>query len=203
VDIAISGALTPLVDELSTTLRALGHTVGALDERSDQLDAVVRVAGSLEQLTSVPLAELSADDWQARTSQPLHAALAFHQAAARHFVDRASADRRGRIVVVVPTVALTGGAGVVPLATTADAERSLVKSQARALGPYGLTVNCIAVDSALLAGRSLDRAGLQARPLPVPTVADLAATIDGLLSPAFDAVTGQTIAVDGGRWSAP
>ena len=55
----------------------------------------------------------------------------------------------------------------------------------------------------LLAGKSLDRPGLQAESLATPTIDDVADVVDGLLQPAFASVTGQTIAVDGGRWSAP
>jgi 3-oxoacyl-[acyl-carrier protein] reductase len=162
--------------------------------------AVIRLGIRPSQAVPTEVAALSLGEWTARGEVPLHQALAFHQAAQRFL-----ADRGGRIIVVIPTVGLSGGPGYAPLAATAEADRTLVKAQARVSAQHGVTINCVAVASALLAGSEddPDRSGLPPYALPVPDLAAVAAVILGLLGSAFDTVTGQTIAVDGGRWMAP
>jgi 3-oxoacyl-[acyl-carrier protein] reductase len=167
--------------------------------QSDEPLAIVRLAITSAQTTAGELAEIELDTWVERTEAPLREAIAFHQAAQRFL-----ATRGGRIVVLVPTVGLAGGPGFVPLAATAEADRTLVKAQARVGGALGITLNTIAVTSSLLAGSGvdIDRGGLPALALAAPGLAQVADVIVGLLGPAFAAVTGQTIAVDGGCWMA-
>ena len=45
--------------------------------------------------------------------------------------------------------------------------------------------------------------GLPPYAVQTPTLDDVASAVTGLLSNAFAGVTGQTMAVDGGRWMAP
>jgi 3-oxoacyl-[acyl-carrier protein] reductase len=168
--------------------------------RLGETPAVIRLgvapaAGQPAELVSLDLAE-----WVERGEAPLRDVLAFHQAAQRFLV----AAGGGRVIVVVPTVGLAGGPGLVPLATLAETDRSMLKAQARVCGRLGITLNTVAVTTSLLAGSAadLDRGGLPALALPMPGLAEVAAVIDGLLRPAFDAVTGQTVAVDGGCWMA-
>jgi 3-oxoacyl-[acyl-carrier protein] reductase len=162
--------------------------------------AILRLGIRAAQSVATNLASLSLDEWTQRSEAPLRETFAFHQAAQRFL-----ADRGGRILVVIPTVGLSGGARFVPLATTAEADRSLVKAQARVSGALGITLNCVAVDSALLVGSGTDpdRGGLPKHALPIPDLGQVADVIVGLLGSAFDGITGQTIAVDGGRWMAP
>jgi 3-oxoacyl-[acyl-carrier protein] reductase len=162
--------------------------------------AVIRLGIRSAQSVATDLASLSLAEWITRSEVPLRETFAFHQAAQRFL-----ADRGGRILVVIPTVGLSGGPGFVPLSTTAEADRSLVKAQARVNGALGITVNCVAVDSALLLGSRADpdRGGLPKHALPTPDLGQVADVIVGLLSSAFAGITGQTIAIDGGRWMAP
>jgi 3-oxoacyl-[acyl-carrier protein] reductase len=162
--------------------------------------AMIRLGIGSAQPTGGELTSMSQAEWVARAEEPLREALAFHQAAQRFL-----ADRPGRIIVIVPTVGLSGAPGFVPWATTAEADRSLVKAQARVSGDRDVTINCVAVASMLLAGTAddPDRSGLPPYALPRPDIAQVADVVLSLLSPAFTGVTGQTIAVDGGRWMAP
>jgi 3-oxoacyl-[acyl-carrier protein] reductase len=162
--------------------------------------ALIRIAIQPSQASPSELAASSPESWSAQVESPLREMVAFHQASQRFL-----ASRGGKVLVVIPTVGLSGGPGFVPLATTAEADRSLVKAQARVSGGLGITVNCVAVASALLAGtdRDPDRGGLPKPALPTPDLGRIADVIVGLLGPEFDSITGQTIAVDGGRWMAP
>jgi 3-oxoacyl-[acyl-carrier protein] reductase len=162
--------------------------------------ALVRLGIAPPQSVATDVATLSAAEWTARCETPLRHAFAFHQATQRFL-----ADRGGRIIVVVPTVGLSGGPGFVPWAATSEADRSLVKAQARVSGQRGITVNCVAVSSSLLAGTDADpdRGGLPLPALPAPGIRQVADLIIAMLGPAFAEVTGQTIAGDGGRWMAP
>jgi 3-oxoacyl-[acyl-carrier protein] reductase len=190
------------VDHLSCDLSSAPLIQDRLEAATTLLGeapAVVRLGIAAAQTTATNLASLDLDTWVARTEAPLREALAFHQAAQRFLTDRG-----GRVVVVVPTMGLAGGGCFVPLATTAEADRTLVKAQARVSGRLGITLNTIAVTSALLAGadEDIDRGGLPALALDAPGLVQVAEVLLGLLEPAFAAVTGQTIAVDGGCWMA-
>lgn len=183
-----------------TSASDVGSKLAEAERLLGIVPALVRIAIRSEQSTAGDLAATTLEDWSARVESPLREMVAFHHAAQRFL-----APRGGRIVVVIPTVGLSGGPGFVPLATTAEADRSLVKAQARASGALGITINCVAVASALLTGadRDPDRAGLPKPALSPPDLGRVADVIVGLLSPELGEVTGQTIAVDGGRWMAP
>lgn len=198
--IAITGSSETLQRTLADVLERRGHRLGVVDagEVEDSVTTMIRIGFDPLHADRTDVAAMSGTEWLDRVEAPLRAALAFHQVAARHL-----ARSGGRIVVVLPTTGLTGARGAVALSTAAEAERSLVKSQARALGAHGVTVNCVAVSSSLLAGDPIDRAGLQADSLPAPTFDEVAAVIEALIDPRLGSVTGQTIAVDAGRWTAP
>jgi 3-oxoacyl-[acyl-carrier protein] reductase len=166
----------------------------------DDTPALVRLGIDPAQAEPGDLASLDLADWVERVENPLRESLAFHQAAQRFL-----ADRGGRVVVILPTVGLSGGPGFVPLATTAEADRTLVKAQSRVGGHRDITLNTIVVTSSLLAGADteIDRSGLPPLALAPPDPSRLAAVLHALLGPAFAAVTGQTVAVDGGVWMAP
>jgi 3-oxoacyl-[acyl-carrier protein] reductase len=116
--------------------------------------------------------------------------------------------RGGRIIVLIPTIAMTGAAGLAPWACVADGQRALVKSAARVWGGEGITVNCVAVPASLMAqgvgGVDVSRPDLQQPALPDPDARrDLAGVVAALCRAEFGAVTGATIGVDGGRWMTP
>src|SRR5258708_2248056 len=127
---------------------------------------------------------MSEHEWRERCEAPLHVTLAFLQAA-----HTALRDRGGRVVVLVPTIAMTGAAGLVPLATAAEGTRSLAKAAARRWGADGVTVNCVAI--------GLD--GASKMPPALERV-DVAAVVAMFAGDAASSVTGATVAVDGGRW---
>jgi 3-oxoacyl-[acyl-carrier protein] reductase len=183
-----------------SSARAIADCLHVAEKIVGEPPAVVRLGIAPAQSVGAALASLALDEWIERAEAPLRAAFAFHQAAQRFF-----ADRSGRILIVIPTVGLSGGPGYAPLATTCEADRSLVKAQARVSGHHGLTINCLAVASTLLTGNTSDpdRSGLPRLALPAPDLTQVADVMITVLGRGFDGITGQTIAVDGGRWMAP
>jgi NAD(P)-dependent dehydrogenase (short-subunit alcohol dehydrogenase family) len=177
--------------------------LAAAREATGPLDAVVHAFVDPGVLKSEPLAETAAADWDRRCEAILRAALRCCQAAAREL-----SARGGRLVLVTPTIALTGAAGLVPYATAVEGLRTMAKSAARQWGERGITVNCVAPPVDLMApehaappdGLALSepalRRGPDARTDVAPVVALLAA------DPAHF-VTGATIPVDGGVVMAP
>jgi 3-oxoacyl-[acyl-carrier protein] reductase len=171
-------------------------------EAAGPLDAVVHAFIDPAALTSEPLAETAAADWDRRCKAMLRAALHCCQAAGQEL-----SARGGRLVLVTPTVALTGAAGLVPYATAVEGIRALAKSAARQWGGRRITVNSVAPPIELMAP---DRAAappglaLTERPLGDPDARmDVAPVVALLAADAAHFVTGATIPVDGGIVMAP
>ena len=117
------------------------------------LDVLVNNAGILRDKMSFNMDEA---EWDRRAEAPVRAALWTAQAAYPHL-----RQRDGRLILVCPTVALEGAAGLVPFASAAEAQRQLAKSAARRWGAEGITVNvvcpAVAALAPALAGTDADR----------------------------------------------
>lgn len=108
-----------------------------------------------------------------------------------------------RVVVVVPTTAMSGGSQYSATAALAEAARILVKSAARQWGAHGVTVNAVAV-----APRWFDIDPEVAGPVSIAapalaasgTLLDPSPVVSWLCSDAAGSTTGQTIVCDGGSW---
>ena len=139
-----------LGESIAADLAALGATVeltgspGSRDEavaafqKVGPVDAVVHVAGVDGGLEDRALVETDEETWDREAEAPIRAALFALQGARECF-----GDRGGAIVVAVPSVALTGAAGLVPFASACEGIRLLVKSAARDWGRDGVRVNCV------------------------------------------------------------
>ena len=156
--------------------------------------------------TAVPVHRLGDERIQALFEDPMTAVIAAFQ----------MAFRRGcrRVVIVVPTTSMSGGAEYAATAALAEAARVLVKSAARQWGAAGVTVNAVAVEPrwfgidptvagpvsiaepALLPRN--DSSGV--RSPDVSRVLDPAPLVSWLCSEAAGTTTGQTIVCDGGQW---
>jgi NAD(P)-dependent dehydrogenase (short-subunit alcohol dehydrogenase family) len=154
-------------------------------------------------LVEASLVDVDEATWDARAEAPLRAALWTCQAARAHL-----AGRGGTIVLVTPTLAMTGAAGLVPYATAVDGQRALAKSSARLWGAQGIRVNCVAPPVEAMEdapaddgdGATLNRTALGRGP---DGRTDVAPVIAMLASGAGHFVTGATVAVDGGVWMVP
>jgi 3-oxoacyl-[acyl-carrier protein] reductase len=201
----------PTLGLLATGLRSTGLAVATTSESSKfdiALDRAVAALGRVDTAvwawTPAGLVEPSrleavdASTWRALVGGSLRAYVEFLQA-----VERRLRDRGGRVVILVPTIALGGAAGMVAWATVADGQRALAKSAARVWGTRGITVNCVAVPTSLLANgiEDLDRPNLQQSALVDPDLEhDVAGVVASLSSDGMSAVTGATLGVDGGKW---
>ena len=115
------------------------------------------------------------------------------------------ARRFGRIIQIDSEVADRPPPGRSAYATAKNAQIGLMRSWARELGPYGITVNALAPgfipverhDTVPAATRAAYLATVPAGRMGTP--ADIAQAVSFLASEGAGFVTGQRILVDGGR----
>jgi NAD(P)-dependent dehydrogenase (short-subunit alcohol dehydrogenase family) len=167
------------------------------------VDVVVYIHYADSWVETEAVAEMGEDAWVRRCEDPIQAALFTSQAALTQLVRSG-----GRLIYVLPTVALTGARLLVPYAASAEGIRGLAKSIARKYGPSGVTVAQVVVPVEVMArgtvGASADFAGLNrspARPaLPQERddIEDVGSVVTLLASDLAAAVTGATIVVDKG-----
>ena len=105
-----------------------------------------------------------------------------------------------RIVVVVPTTGMSGGACYAPQAALAESARILVKSAARQWGSTGITVNAVAVEPHWFAIDPSISGPVAIAPRSLSNEVSPVGVITWLCSEASQDVTGQTIVCDGGLW---
>jgi len=168
------------------------------------IDALIYAWVDPEMAQRAPIDAMSEAQWIARCEKPLTHARTFFQTAYEEL-----AERGGSLILLLPSLAMTGSDLLLPWAAAAEGQRSLAKATARAWGRCPIRINCLAASAALLAGVDADtpmeRAGLPAQSLTTPepgwdAIAALAAT---MLTPGFASVTGTTIGADNGRWMTP
>lgn len=207
---AVVGGPTGPTADVAQGLRGLGIAVTELPSGTrGELATGLRASGPVNLVVwapapgtaAAPKALVDHDEaaWDLEAAEPLRQAVACFQAA-----QDVMAEAGGALVAVLPTFAMAGSAGFTAWTTAAEGLRSLVKVAARDLGRHNITVNAIALPAQALAGsaESLNRPGLPAAVFTPPADASEAAGIIAALAAApWRAVTGATIAVDGGVWA--
>ena len=171
------------------------------------VDILVNVAGGVCGQTHVPIDELPDEAWDVVVDANLRTAMNCTRAAARSMKRR----RYGRIVTISSgagrSVSLTG---IQAYASAKAAQIGFTRQLAHELGPFGITVNCIAPGFVLSNpttqqqwesfGEEGQRALLEripARTLGRP--GDIARGVLFFVSPAAAWVSGQTLSIDGGH----
>ena len=173
----------------------------------DAVDLVMHAAALPTALKARPLDALSADDWRSAVHRSMLATLFCLQGA--HSLLR---KRGGSVVVVGPSTALVGAAGLVPLLTLAEGQRSLVKSAARQWGRHGMRLNWVGVPLQHYAPMLSDAPVPMVPELGPPPPAlgrvpeprtDVADVIAWLGSEGARGITGASFNLDGGDWMVP
>jgi NAD(P)-dependent dehydrogenase (short-subunit alcohol dehydrogenase family) len=191
-------------------IRAMGGSLASRAEASATFSAAAAELGGFDVLVHAPalapppttFAQMDEDAWVAGAEAPIWQALVLFQAA--YAARRGSG---GSIVALVPTIAVTGAAGLVAFASAAEGIRQLVKSAARAWGADGVRVNCVTLP--------IEEWGIvQERDRAVPnrygpslaganSPADLAGAVALLGDPMARGLTGATLGLDRGTVLAP
>lgn len=173
----------------------------AEDELGQAVDVVLHSYVPAAGYDMVPFHEVDDDRWQAVWEGAMQATLFVMQAAYPRLRGRA-----GRIIVVTPTVSMSGAGGLVPYTTAVEGMRLLAKSAARQWGPDGITVNCLA-PAPEHAPIGVDSISVSLAPPalggPGDAETDLGPVAVFLAGDAGRFVTGLTLSVDGGVWMAP
>ena len=172
---------------LASGLVSLGAAIAGDD---GPVDLVVHVVTDPGDLVERPLAVTDAAEWQRRCDDVLTTAIASAKEAHRRL-----SPRGGRLVFVLPSLGLTGAAGLVPFTTAVEGVRALAKTAARQWGEDGVTVACVArhVAGPTVALSSIDP----------PTDDDVAGVIALLTTEHAASVTGATLVLDGGTVLVP
>lgn len=170
------------------------------------VDILVNNAGGVCGQVGVPLEDVSDEDWHAVVDANL--TTAFH--CTRAVVPAMKERRWGRIVNISSAAGLSvSKTGIQAYASAKAGQMGFTRQLARELGPFGITVNCIAPGFILSNPTSIRQwenygadgqqaliNGIATRRLGKP--ADIANGVLFFVSGQSDWVTGQTIAIDGG-----
>ena len=205
-DLTGAGAIVHRVDKAEVDLRDSAATEAFFAEIGT-VQILVNVAGGVVGQTHTPIDELTDESWDAVLDANLRTAFTCCRAAARTMKPAGY----GRIVIISSgagrSVSLTG----VQAYTSAKAGQiGLTRQLAHELGPYGITVNCIAPGFVLsnpTTQAQWDSYGPDGqRELlgsiatgRVGTPADIARGVRFFVAPDADWVSGQVLSIDGGH----
>lgn len=219
----VTGTAQGIGQAIARTLRDAGATVHEVDkdqvdlsvsagvdaffDRVGDVDVLVNNAGGVTGQTHTPIDELTDAAWDAVVDANLRTTLNCSRAAARGMKRR----RYGRIVTISSgagrSVSLTG---IQAYASAKAAQIGFTRQLAHELGPFGITVNCIAPGFVLSNPTTqaqwdgygpegqqalLDRIPVRATGKPE----DIARGVLFFAVPAAGWVSGQTLSIDGGH----
>jgi 3-oxoacyl-[acyl-carrier protein] reductase len=219
----VTGAAHGIGAGIAEALRGDGATVHGVDKDEADLtsaaevrrffaglggvDILVNCAGGVVGQVGHPVEEVTEEDWRAVVDANLTSTFLCTRAA----VPGMKARRWGRIINISSgagrTVSLTG---IQAYASAKAGQIGFTRQMAHELGPFGITVNCIAPGFILSnptterqwasygeAGQAELVQGIAMRRLGEP--ADIANGVQFFASPRSSWVTGQTISIDGGH----
>lgn len=165
--------------------------------RFDRLDILVNNAGTQ---VWAPLLELSEEDWDRVIDTNLKGCFLCTQLAGRHMKNRGG----GRIVNIGSGCNKVAFPNLVSYTASKGGMEQFTKVAAAELGPYGITVNCVAPGAILIertAREADDYAGQWSRLTPMGRVGypqDVAEAVAFICTDGAEFISGQTLMVDGG-----
>jgi 3-oxoacyl-[acyl-carrier protein] reductase len=183
----------------------VAECVATTVDRYGALHAVVHNATSRHSSTPVVVPDVTEVEWDDHIRVSLRAAYLLARHSFRHL-----ADSHGRLVLMTSPAGMEGSVSLPAYSAVKGALRGFAKSLALEWGPHQVAVACI---SPLSTSPALTRAyeknpALEARltaHIPVGRVGDpehdIGPVVAFLLGSGADYVTGQTIGVDGGRFT--
>ena len=202
---ALTGVATERVDV--TDEEAVARFVARVAAQEGRIDILVNNAGGVAGQVGRPVESVSTDDFNRVLQVNLHGAFYFVRAAAPHM----KARRYGRIVNISSgagrTYSLTG---IQAYASAKHALVGLTRQEAMELGPFGITVNCIAPGFVLSNPTSIkqwEAMGAEQQKTLVGSIAlqklgtpeDIAYGVLFFASELARWVTGQVLSIDGGK----
>ena len=205
---AVAGEIHMLGREAIVTIANVGDSAevdrmfGAVFEKFPRLDILVNNAGVQ---TWSPLTDLAEQDWDRVMATNLKGCFLCTQRAARHMKDHGG----GRIVNIGSGSNKVAFPKLVDYTASRGGIEMFTKSAAVELGPYQITVNCLA-PGAIETERTKNEAGDYATtwagltPLGrIGTPLDVGRAVVFFASEASAFITGQTLWIDGGLFAKP
>jgi 3-oxoacyl-[acyl-carrier protein] reductase len=193
--VGLVDAVYPSRDAAVTAFDAASEHLGG------PLDVLVHAAMPEEAFERIAFSDVDDERWQAVWEGAMRTTLFVLQAAFAQMKGRG-----GRIVLVTPTVSMSGAEQLVPYTVAVEGQRLMAKSAARQWGPDGITVNCLApAPEHVPIGVSSMSVSLSPPALggPGDVISDLGPVAAWLASDAAHFLTGATVSADGGVWMAP
>lgn len=194
VSVHICGS-EPAAKSIGAALEALSADVSYEPNFSQgQVDLVVIPVIDPGGLESAPIGDMEEAEWIRRCEAPLTAV----KDAFRHALSVLGTG--GRIVVLIPSISLSGAEELVPYSMAGEGARLMAKAVARAEGVNGISVNCLALSAELLNPGGHVAAANRFKPaLEAPDLEGIAGFIATLQNGA-QVMTGATIVLDGGSY---
>lgn len=187
--------------------QAVDRMVARAAEAFGGVDIAIHNASSALSGQAFALEDVTDAQWDEQCGVALEAAFHLAKATFPHLCGSPAA----RFVVFTSSQGLHGGAMNPVYAATKSAQRGFVKALAREWGPHGIVVNAVA-PAALTDGardylaRDPERSRKALQSFPLGRMGDMrddiGSAIVALCSDNWRYVTGQTIAVDGGYYTA-
>jgi 3-oxoacyl-[acyl-carrier protein] reductase len=190
-----------------TQQQAVSTALEEFNRSCGHVDILVNNAGGVLGQVGRPLEAVTAEEWNAIVAANVSGAFYLCQAVAPGM----KAARRGRIVNIASGAGLTISlTGIQAYAAAKAALISLTRQLAHELGPWAITVNCIApgfVRSNPNTERQWESYGVEGQQALVNNIAlkrlgtpeDIAYGVMFFASDHAGWITGQTIAIDGGK----
>jgi NAD(P)-dependent dehydrogenase (short-subunit alcohol dehydrogenase family) len=205
VDIVDAGGSAEFVTADVTSLADMTRAVERAVSSFGGLDGVVHNATSRYSSVVGPLSELETEIFDDHLAVSLGGAFACAKAALPYL-----RERRGRMVFMTSPAAMEGSATLPAYGTVKGALRGFAKSLALEEGPHGVNVTCVsplaitpALHSAYASNPALEDRLRKLVPLGRvgDPLLDIAPVITFLLGEGARYMTGQTLVVDGGRYT--